>query len=340
MIGLSGLPLTACQPASASQPLPPELGSPRAGEQDLLLLLVAGLNLSDLLVTANADVLPHVEQMLRRGVLVEGIVAESGWIYTPEEMRRAMIGSWRPGAQVHSSTKGECAASDSARERNDGWGPALGLRCLFAAAAEQAASGEGGVLVEAEALLHMQLEGLLLDERQPGYSAERALAAAEEWQQALRVLDSALGQLLEQVDLSCRSVALASTCEAWPVFAGLSLGEVEASRKGLLAGGAIAEVSADASWPHEGAWAEVVKGRPPMGSGAVRLLAPAGHAFLALGQRLLLARPHPVGFILAVGGGLPQGVRLPSQWPEAVGTLLARLRAGVLSVPGAQPPPR
>ncbi|NPV06719.1 MAG: hypothetical protein HPY83_01995 [Anaerolineae bacterium] len=184
------------------------------------------------------------------------------------------------------------------------------------------------VVVALDGLLALQTGHLLADPRQPGYDEEAALRFAGAWLTALRGLDTALGRVLSRVDLSLWTVALASTCEVGAVHGALDPAQIRGSPR-VLAGGAILETEGGVALPEGEAWSGVEAGRGPEPGGSaesssagVRLLAPPGYAFVPGDGTLPRAVPRPGGFMLAVGPGLSQGVRLGAMLPASVGKLL------------------
>lgn len=336
LTGLIALPLAACGETRIASPERSAWLPPQPESHGLMVLLIPGLSLSDVLVPANEGALPNLAGMLRQGLLIEGIVSPPGLVYSLDEVGRALLSSWHCEYALTSCLRWDLGVAERVVPIGDCETLAVDgltslaqrLRLLVETGSREAERvGARNVVLADDGLLCLQADGMMIDERQPGFSEEWAWMSAQTWHQALLALDATLGWLLRRLDISAWSLALVSTCNLWPVFAALNLTEVQASWCRALAGGAIAEVGTDATWPTDGIWAQVQIGRAPKSANRLRLVAPEGYCFLTADQRLPRATPRPGGFFLGLGQNLPDGVRLQPFDPFQLGRLLARLAA-------------
>lgn len=329
LLGVVGSALAAC---GANRTAPVAHGeattwsSPLEAEGGLAAFLVAGLSVTDLLLAIADGEAPNAASMESRGLLVEGIEATSGVIYTEEELGRELLQSWRPEAVV-----APCLSWSEPlpQESGDGCPGELGerWRLLVASALASVSAGSRSVAIADTMLLSLEEAMLIADERQEGYSAAAAAASAQLVRVAVMALDTALGALLSRLDLSAWTVALLSDSEAWPVHGRLDASETGATPLEWHDGGAIVQVRGEVALPANEPWPDTTVGDAPGGAG-LRLLAPPGYVFASPGMVMPRATARAGGFLLAVGSGIAGPERLAPMTPGQLTQYLASLAPG------------
>lgn len=329
LLGLLAAGASACGASAAAPTVPASLAStwqvPAETGGGLVAFLLPGLGATDLLLAANEGEAPNAETMIRRGTLIDTIDPESGTIYSEEELGQALLATWSADTVIVPCLNWQhppAAAGDTAACGDD---LAARWRALAEGALAAATAGSAVVLVADSGLLALEAATLLADERQSGYSVAAAEESLRAVRAAVKALDAALGLLLGGLDLGAWTVALLSDSEVWPAYAVLDPSAAGASGVRLYDGGAIMQAGAAVTLPETEDWAGAQVGVGPDGSGAARVLAPAGRVFAAAGMSPPRATPHAGGFLLAVGGGVGGGVRLSPSSPPQVARYLARL---------------
>lgn len=302
----------------------------------MLLLLVPGLGLDDVLLGVGEDYLPNLGRVLEQGTLVESVEPEDDVLYTPAETAQALTRNLDcpilhsaclggdPGLPIDDAEL--CPAALTADAALDAWLDSLN-EVLDQVEPLLTQAEPGCRMLLLDGLLSLETGFLLAHSAQPGYNTEAALAYAALWNTALRALDTGLGRLLRDVNLSSWTVMLASTCDAWAVHTRLDPAEILGPTT-VLAGGALLQSDGGLALPEGETWQQVRIGRDPTGQGGVRLQAPPGYAFALTDDSLPRAVPQPGAFLLGLGKGLARGAGTASMTPDRAAGLLRDLQTG------------
>jgi len=273
--------------------------------------------------------MPNAQHMIERGLLVEQLRPRNGTVYTCQETIDELLSAWTPDEPLGYTTTMHLPITNSLSRATppspQNASPTLLGERLQALAEEVLAryqSSDGVNLLLANDTL-LKWQGLVADERQPGYTLERALASATALRQALMALDAFFGRLLRQLDLAASTLALVSPCFAAPVYSMLDMSAIETQHATILAGATIAEVDANARWPREGLWADVQQALACDSQDRLRLVAPPGLVFGHAGADLPHVAPRPQGFLLGVGHAVAPATRLRVFSPQEASMLFA-----------------